>query len=53
MNFRHLSIFADIDCVRRREGAAAGEGKKKPVKAKLGEKNTMFYDDEVCCLRVL
>ncbi|KAK9835955.1 hypothetical protein WJX81_001375 [Elliptochloris bilobata] len=29
------------------KGAADSEGKKKPVKAKLGEKNTMFYDDEL------
>lgn len=35
------------------QGAAAGEGKKKPVKAKLGEKNTMFYDNEVCRPRLL
>jgi len=25
----------------------AAEGRKKPVKAKLGEKNTMFYDEAV------
>ncbi len=28
------------------QGAGGAEGKKKPTKAKLGDKNTMFYDNE-------
>ncbi len=33
--------------LRARAAQGAAEGRKKPVKAKLGEKNTMFYDEEV------